>query len=322
VNVAFGALGSANKRVRVSVPMVESYGVPAGVVLSKTKQSGGTITFGDGARPTTIPAVQLEQLLRPAGGFDPKLQAVIDRVKRDQKAKGYLVLITEVYATRSIDISIEAEVGRGGGLNLRPTAALLQKLPGFAATEPTTQPTTGPTAGATTQPAVTAAQFEVSTPAQIAAAMTNQLNEQLAASTPGVNVKFISVTALGVSMRRTYERPIVIGYRGIVYKLDDKSQVVLAGSASGFIPVTAFTVAEGLRAQMEESLATQITAIVGGSPKVGLTFVPNAQQKVIRVKARVVPVPPTDLRDPVRAAVEAEVRGTLTSPTLPVELSQ
>jgi hypothetical protein len=321
VNIAFGALGSANKRVRVSVPMIESYGLPAGRVLAKISQTSSGIRFGGPGTPAggeaTITAAQLTQLLHPAGGTDPKTAAQIEEANAKANAKGYLVLITEVYATRSIDISVEAETSRAGGLNLQPTAELLKNLPGFATTKPSTQPAA--TLVPTTQ--ATAAQFEVATPAQIAAAMTNQLNEQLAATTPGVNVKFVSVTAFGVSMRRTYERPIVIGYRGIVYKVGKDDQLTIAGSASGAVPVKGgIGDLQPRLPQIQDAVAGRVKSVTNAAATVAITFVPDrpGSDRVGRALVKITPAPTEAQRTAVEAAVRDEVQKQLEDPNVTV----
>lgn len=319
VSIAFGALASANKRVRVSVPMVESYGLPAGYVLRKIAQEGATIQFGGSPTPDdtghAISSDQLEKLLQPAGGLDTETQALVDRINKEKNAKGYLVVITEIYATRAIDVSIEAETSGAGGLNLQPTTALLKKLPGFSATQPATQTPTS-------QPA-TAAQFEVSTPEQIAAATTNQLNEQLAASAPGVTVKFISVTALGVSMRRTYERPIVIGYRGIVYKLDKDSKVVLTGIAEGVAPVNVVnerfqqTIAPEIKKQIVDQLISLFGVEQNPTVEVNGQVLPDKVAKVFVLVTTTTTLNPSS-QETVKQRVEEIVR-KLVDPGVPVE---
>jgi hypothetical protein len=348
-SIALGASRSAKKRLRVSLPMVESYGLPAVRVMQLIGSEDGTISIGtqteedDAGDPVEITAEQLRALVKPAGGFDSKTQKLVDKELAREKAAGYLVLITEVYSTRAIDISAEVETGGAAGANVKPTAKLLEDLTGVpaatpadtagkqgdgaakggdakaggaadaaakaaeatAAAEANKDAATGESANAAAQPAagaedagktttakeaaktVSAAEAGFARAEQAHSSQIEALNRQLAASAPGVNVRVMSVTASGVSMRRTYERPIVVGYRGIVYKVGEGDTLEVVGSATGNIPVS--KVDPGFDAKREQ-IQTDLTAVAqrfANTATVGLTSsLDDDDQRTVNVIVR------------------------------------
>ncbi len=296
VNIAFGAFASANKQVRVSVPMVESYGLPAADLLQK-------LSFEDCHKTISIP-VTGGKTIKLKGSDIQLLFAGQKYPPGNDTVAGYLRLITEVYATRAIDVSVQAENGGSGGANLAPTTKLLNKLPGFsAATQPASA--THPAKGvAATEPA----NFDAPTPQQVASTLNNQLNESLQAALPGVSVKFLSVTAYGVSMRRTYERPVVIGYRAILLAVKKDQVIEVAGVSSSVIPVNTLTSTQQLA--LEKELSDELTA--GLRPKFGdqasatVLITPGVDSVPTKVHATIVGVP-----DPQKQAAAEEARSVL-----------
>ena len=268
VDIALGAFASANKTINVSVPMVESYGLPFSIINEAVLISGDgtTLAYHETAkaasRPATYPsneptdeaAVVLLSASNVGSLFDGNNVA-----STKPGIIGYLRLITEVYSTRSIDVSVQATNGVSGGANADLTTKILSKIPSLSAT---THPS-APSAVSATQPA----SFDQPTPQQVAASLNNQLNQSLQAALPGVSVKFLSVTGSGVSMRRTYERPIVIGYRAVLIRVahsdlaNPGSSVVFsyAGSATSVVPTAKETSKQILALQTQ--LSQQFTKI-------------------------------------------------------------
>jgi hypothetical protein len=130
-----------------------------------------------------------------AGSEDAKKAGDTNRI--------YLSLLTEVYYARTIDVSYDLKESIGGALGVKanPGASLVDAAANAAAR----------------------------------ATMLNALNAQvLAANAPGGSLAFTSVSDTAIGLRRTYSRPISIGYRGLTLEMnrDAKTGAWRMGSVS------------------------------------------------------------------------------------------
>ncbi len=206
VQVGLAAGFTKNKKVKVSIPVAESCGLPVATVLARYQAADGRKTHVDDLA---------KKMFAPLMSDSTKGQAV-----------GYIRLITEVYYARVIDVSVYDSKSRGGQLNVK--LPVPEGLP--AARSGAGAGAGGGAAGGDATPTST----EVSmTPQQAAEELNKQLAASLASSTPGVNLKFVSAAEGSVSLRRTYERPIAIGYRGVVFPIVHVEDVRSAGLAIG-----------------------------------------------------------------------------------------
>jgi hypothetical protein len=143
----------------------------------------------------------------------------------------YLALISEVYFARSMDITIERKTATGASASARPiTVAELGKLKdlGLLASHTktnmsnTTTNTADAQSGTNTVSVVKADAIEL-TDGQTAFDLADKLRKQ---ETPGSidqiggSVRVLSVSANNIGLRRTFQRPIAIGVRGVLLKLD------------------------------------------------------------------------------------------------------
>jgi hypothetical protein len=157
--LGFGAGFSDVRRVTVSVPVAESYGLPLAEVIA--------------AMPETLPIpIRTVDLLFPEAVRQPP---------GCRMTLGHLRLICEVYYARVLDISCETS-----------RRAELDASLGLA----------------------TGAAFRQEDPAGRASILNQEMSGALADLTPGSALRFVAVGERAVSLRRVFERPVAIGYRG------------------------------------------------------------------------------------------------------------
>jgi hypothetical protein len=221
VSIAFGASLFGSKTVNVSVPRAESYGLPAASLFNSlviAPQSGQPKKWS----PIGAGGLVAEDL----AAYLPTGQLV--EVAKDPRWKenpyAYLRVITEVFYARELDVAIDSTEGRGATVDVQPVVAPPAIATGQA--QPTAPAATGSLA------------FGEATPQQLAAELNRQLDEASQRRVPGGGARFVAVGKRGVSLRLTYERPVAIGYRGMVLKLYKDGTVEGAGSpgAGGAVP--------------------------------------------------------------------------------------
>jgi hypothetical protein len=250
VSVAFGVSLFGSKTITVSVPRAESYGLPAAslynllVPTSSSHPNQPKIWTGlaaGGLLPedlaSYLPAGQLTEATKDPGW--------------NTKKYAYLRVITEVFYARELDVAIDSTEGRGLAADVQPvvippvlpggTAPLSGVLPTAVGGTPTTGEGT-PASGAKgeAQPTGTASapslSFKEATPQQLAAELNRQLDEATQRRVPGGGARFVAVGKRGISLRLTYERPVAIGYRGMLLKLYENGKVEGAGSGGSPVP--------------------------------------------------------------------------------------
>ncbi len=145
--------------------------------------------------------------------------------------KIYLALISEVYFARSMDITIERKKAGGASASARPiTSAELGQLESLGLLKShthtnlttTTTNTVDSNNGTNTVMAAKADMIEL-TDGDTAFTLAQKLRQQDTPSSLdqiGGSVRVLSVSANNIGLRRTFQRPIVVGVRGVMLKLD------------------------------------------------------------------------------------------------------
>ena len=354
LNLGLAATGTSEKIVKVSVPMVETVGLPVARVVGRISVDSSPITIGESEDIIQLDKKTMLGLLPNTLYYDAPTRARLDRLKvewerkyandpdKREFPKGYIVLITEVYYTRAIDVSVTSSQARAFGADVTPTAVLLERLTGVKAAAPeqvaeaATKPAKSEDAG--NQPD----ENKPDEPAKndddpLARAMRLQqvqlevINRQLASQAPGVSVRVTNVTANGVTMQRTYERPIAIGYRGIVYAVGSDGTLTLAGGSSAATPTMSIAEFNKEKTMVEQQIAEALIEKFPTLFEEGLhvtleaTDVRNGQVTSVTMtppttKAGVQTVDFDAQRDAVRSEAERVVRDMLKASTLRLEI--
>jgi hypothetical protein len=149
----------------------------------------------------------------------------------------YLALISEVYFARSMDITIERKTSTGANGSARPIAAAeLKQLKDMgllvvrALTKSVTSTSTN--ASATSTNVVTGMKAEMIDVTEGDSAF--DLARKLRGLEPpdsvdklGGSVRVLSVSASSIGLRRTFSRPICVGVRGVLVKINVNNPVAL-----------------------------------------------------------------------------------------------
>jgi hypothetical protein len=209
LSVAFAGTGSKADSITLSVPVAESYGLPASEVFSRVvDNSSGTNKFfltGSHFRSEDILTYTAHQHLEGA--------KTLNRF-------GYVRVITEVFYARAVDLAVNHKRSFGVGASVKPVVTLQSTNVSTMATDDAN--------GASTNYLFTT-RTETGTPQERAADLNRQLNESLNQSIPGGSVKFVSASEAGVTMRRTYDRPVAIGYRALLLKVFENGDIESSG---------------------------------------------------------------------------------------------
>ncbi len=177
----FGFSAEDIEEASISIPVAESYGVPIAAAMATLN---GEAVSKDLCRMDLIAKGMVSS--NPAA------------------SPGGLHLVTEVFYTRAIDISIQSRGARSVGLGRDREGAGTTTLPAITTTGIATP------SSATSQSATTATTPHM---AAVAGGMLQILSAR--AGVPGVSLSAERGYVTGVSMRRIFERPIAIGYRSI-----------------------------------------------------------------------------------------------------------
>ena len=230
LSVAFGASWAKAEQVDVKIPAAESYGVPFGKIADKVleKHRNGAWVVQDAVLPAAA-RLALHSGLEGTGAA-----TVEERGARKIRAI-YVDLLTEVFYARTIDISISTQSSFGARARVRPLVD-----PGAATSQPQQPAESTPVAdpgGNTTM-------------AKNALVRAQELNDELAKVDDldqiGGSVQFVSASDFSVAMRRTYQRPIAVGWRGVTLKIDVDSGELLSAVAT--TSGQAFTTSGGVQA--------------------------------------------------------------------------
>jgi hypothetical protein len=194
------------------------------VALAGSFQNGDSVTVSvPVAESYAYPAADLlDQLLDNSGNFkglDHLTTPIAIRVAGNSKDTAYLHVVTEVYYARAVDISFHHSITRAGGLSAKP--ALPTPAAGAAAGGGASSPV-NPAGG---------------TPEERANAAYSALDGRLAETVPGGSLKIVGSGDWGATVRRTYERPIAIGYRGFSFELHSDGTIVHLGPSNTVQPL-------------------------------------------------------------------------------------
>lgn len=190
LNFKGGLSGRKATAANISVPYAESYGLPAGIVLEK--YVSGT---------AQLPKADATSGLKWSDYFG-KTVKVVD-----------VLVVTEVFYARTFDITIETESNAGatasGELKV-PSTAELTNIVSTSVTSSDTKTGIVQVVPANTSEAVAAREK---------AALAAIANAQGATTSyPGFSVKAFDSARGDIGLRRTYIRPIAIGYRGMTFR--------------------------------------------------------------------------------------------------------
>ena len=267
IMAAFNFSSSDIKAVHFKIPQAESYGITTEELLKEVyldmnfvQGTNGQIYLwgGDSNAIISVSGAQMAKAMfgdvMETMSYDTSrkmpswVQAHIKKSACLMTNKIYLALISEVYYARSIDISIEHKTARGASGSARPisTSELNQlRQMGLLATHARTNhtstgtnSTTSTNAGAAT---ATSTNVFVGTKTELLDVSDGDTAYDLARKlraieTPdgianvGGSVKVLSVSTKGVGLRRTFERPIVVGVRGVLVKVDVNNPQELSDS--------------------------------------------------------------------------------------------
>jgi hypothetical protein len=243
VGIIAAAGFTEGRRVNVSIPRAESYGLPAALVFDLITQ--GSESNAKGPRKWNV---------GNAGGVDPQdIDSYIPAEQRASLSKdpawqankyAYLRIMTEVFYARELDISVESSRGLGVSLEAKPAASLSAAQAPPSEEKPAADTATTPAkntegGGAAATPSAGTVQFQQPTPQQIASELNRQLDTATQRTTPGVGARFVSAGNSGVGLRVTFERPIAIGYRGMLLRVSEDGSVVGAGTLGSAVPTAA-----------------------------------------------------------------------------------
>lgn len=209
LQVAFGAHWSDDHQVSVKIPSAESCGLPLEAMRAKLDADGDQLLEASILSPSTLRWIYADQ---------SQWAAVNGNLSQEQReaigSEPYVNLdvITEVYYARAIEVSISNKKDRGATIGTpQANGGATAAAPAEAPTEP-----------ATTKNALDRAKD-----------LNASLAEIQGQTLPGGRIEFVSVSDSSVSMRRTFDQPIAIGFRGIQVRLDPKDgRIVSMGAAS------------------------------------------------------------------------------------------
>jgi type 1 fimbria pilin len=182
----FASLGLSIEDVEsasISIPVAESYGIPAALAISSFNNATSTVT----------------------------IQALCAWQKSVSKETGQLHLIREVFYTRAIDVNIQSSKASALGLSRDRQDSVATTVSPVTFTSTTT-------AGTSTKMSFTGMTQQQMT--DVAASALKLLT--LRNSVPGVSLSLESGQSSAISMRRVFDRPVAIGYRSVLipYKID------------------------------------------------------------------------------------------------------
>jgi hypothetical protein len=267
INLAFGASWSNSKNVVVKIPAAESYAVSAQEVIRalfsydptvkkyKLKSQYGDLLTAFQEEPVvvkgkTIPPSDSVWIRVPTEVYYARAMDISVESKKSRGARIGASLILPPAPASTATPSTGGSTGSGGTVTpppVSPTEEKPKKLNSEAppktpepsgnnapSSSPTTPPGGGTTPPATPEPPSGPVLID---PATAAYARAQTLNTYLmstgANKTPGGSIQFVSATDSSISLRRTWERPIAIGSRGVVFKINLKDGFATSSGGGG-----------------------------------------------------------------------------------------
>jgi hypothetical protein len=260
IMTSFSFSRSDIRAVHFKLPQAESYGVTTETLLKQIYDATNFIQTADGKiylrgdreAVLSVGGAQMtynmfRDILHtletdPTRRFPRNIRIHMAKTATEMKDKIYLALISEVYFTRSIDITIERKTATGASAAARPVSASeLQQLKDMGLTKLTTR--TNFSSATTNTTSATSTNAETHTNAQViqlsegdtAYDLANKLRDTKTTdgvSDIGGSVKVLHVSATGIGLRRTFARPVVVGVRGVLLKVDINHPIVFAGDTN------------------------------------------------------------------------------------------
>jgi len=168
--------------LKLAVPV---QAVPVGLSLLNTTQAHGSIEIAD-ASTYGIDQLSVDQQVE-AWAACPATRALLARYAPDGPNSHYVRVITRVFLTGKVNVSVTNDAQRGAGLDAGVTQAA--QLPAA--------PAAGDTATGYSNLVTT---------------LNNSINSGTTVTKPGGSIRIAAVSSRSVSMSESFDRPIVIGY--------------------------------------------------------------------------------------------------------------
>jgi hypothetical protein len=216
-----GATLSDVQAVSIKVPVAAAYGLPAPLVLEPLIKDEKLDVVSLGVSPDNL------KLYVPPGQYeDGKLPKYI-----------YVDVVSEVYYARVLDVetSFKSSYGARVGLSL-PGTGLSQQQGPAAELSSTTRPNSpadsqGSAARETGTSGLAKAQGATEAARAAADAVSSELDRLAQRDRlPGATVSVKAAGVGGVSLRRSYMKPVGIGYRGVRLKVELETRLIVGAA--------------------------------------------------------------------------------------------
>lgn len=188
-------------------------GVPVGLGIMGASEATGTVSISD-AYTYGLHAEWLARELYQWWNNNPEARSVFMSIARQSNEPLYLRVVTRVYLTQGVDVSLRNldAISAGADVAAAPELSLIE----FAGDNPE----------------------KVDQKIKAFESAYAAINKQLqSAGTPGGSARFVQASKRGVTMKQGFDRPLVIGYRGFDVK------VLESGDLS--VPIPSFSLLDG-----------------------------------------------------------------------------
>lgn len=168
--------------LKLAVPV---QAVPVGLSLLNTTQAHGSIEIAD-ASTYGIDQLSVDQQVE-AWAACPATRALLARYAPDGPNSHYVRVITRVFLTGKVNVSVTNDAQRGAGLD----AGVAQNAQ---------------------LPAAAVAGDTATNYSNLVTTLNNSINSGTTVTKPGGSIRIAAVSSRSVSMSESFDRPIVIGY--------------------------------------------------------------------------------------------------------------
>lgn len=227
VSVAAGFTSAKNVTVRI--PVAESYSLPLSAILAGMLDANGNLKSVSGA----------------SGVFTPAHVTLLTDASSDSVAVGdtvgFLRVVNEVYLARVVDVSITGTGSFGASGRAEPLLPLPAGAPDADTDDAVVTPAPDAPVAPLNRDASTASVNAA--PVDLANRLNNQLDEQISGLSPGVSTRFVTASASSIGLRTVYERPVAVGYRGVLLRLAKNADGGV--SVAGLIAIDSMKPTEG-----------------------------------------------------------------------------
>lgn len=223
ISLAFGASWSNDQRADIKIPAAESYGIPFTQIRPSLFGSGRSCTIKE--QHDCVQKQCARQLSESIATLDDlalmrtRLATMRGLAPAQAPEHLYLEVITEVYYARVIDVAISYKYDFGARLRVSPQHLEVRSETRIDRTSIASNPQTQGTELVTESTVQRATELREPDPIARAQQLNEQLKEIDAMGGVGGTFQFISVSGTSVGMRRSYERPVAVGWRGITLKV-------------------------------------------------------------------------------------------------------